>query len=270
MQIRECVKEPPKRTKWDDKLIGWVAKKLHQGFSFAQIAKELECNRNTLKAQIVKTRKKPQWEGKIPYIKISQRPNIDTQIDKVGILDIEFFNFGGNRFHQINARLGVIFSYALKEYKKNNWYSEKIRFKDLRKRQVMDRNITEHLVRDISRFDVIVGFFSSGCDIPFVRTRAMHYGIPFPLANTIKQIDLFHFAKHKLLLDHNSLRSLSKLLNVKGKDNIEIDEWFYTALLGDRNALQKIYSHNIGDVKATEGDFEKIEPYLSMNSLRSI
>jgi len=266
---RSLFYERPKRTKWTDTILNQVLVSIKKGFTYAQIAKNLEVNTHALVTILSYYRNKPEWAGKIPYIKISRREEPFKAKDRIGILDIEFCTFGGNRFHLINARLGCILSYALKEYKKNVWYSEKINLKDLRNEKIADRKITKNLIDNISKFDIIVGFFSSGCDIPFIRTRAMNYDMDFPKWNTIKQIDLWHFAKKNLLLDHNSLKTLSSLLRVKGKDNIQFEEWMKVALFGNQKSLDNIFSHNIGDVKATEGDLIKIEPYLSP-TLRSI
>jgi len=254
--------EKPKKTIWTDKLIQHIIDQLKKGFTYPQIEKELDVNKNTIKTIMSRHRKKSEWAGKIPYIKINQRPILVEQSDRVGILDIEFATFGGNRFHQINARLGCILCYVLKEYKTKQWYSDKIKFKDLRNPKVCDRPITENLIKDISRFDIIVGFYSSGCDLPFVRTRAMMYDIPFPAYGTMRQIDLWSFTKHKLLLAHNSLRELSLVMNQRGKDNLQMDAWYRAVMFGSKKDLDNIYNHCVGDVQATEGDFSKCLPYL--------
>lgn len=248
--------EKPNHTIWNDKTLNGVIELIKKGYSLKQIGKLLDVSKGAIDTALYNYRKKPKWFGKIPYLKQTPRTIVQER-DHIGILDIEFFAFN------FKANRGIILTYCIKEYRKDKWYRQKIDFKDMRKKNVQDRNIVRSLVNDICKFDVIIGYYSNRCDLPFVRTRAMFFDIVFPYYNSIKQIDLWEFFKYKMSLDRNTLRNATKITHIVGKDNADIDLWMEAALCGDKHALNEIYKHNIRDVKITEKLYDKVKPYLS-------
>ena len=251
--------EMPNRTVWNDKFINKVLELIREGYSYKQISRFTDLAVSCIKTRLHRLREKPQWVGKIPYLKQTPR-NIVQKEDRVGIIDIEFFSMNG-----VNANRGFLLCYSIKEYCKDVWYNNVIDLKDMKRKDIRDKIITEKCIKDICKFDVIIGYFSSGCDLPFLRTRAIHYDIPFPFYNTIKQIDLFDSIKYKrlMLLDRNSLKAATKVSNIIGKDNIDFDLWMDVVVSGDKKALTEIFRHNVRDVKITEKLYTKIKPYMT-------
>lgn len=178
---------------------------------------------------------------------------------KIGFLDLEFQNF--------KANYGLLLSYAIKEYGKDKIYSSVIRQKEIRSKH-LDRELVKRLVHDFSRFDVIVTYYGSRCDLPYMRTRALKWNIPFPQYGYIKHIDLFYLVKNKLSLNRNKLETACQLLGIEGKNHVIGDYWI-RAVTGHIPSLKYILKHNKLDVIITEKLYEKMITF-SAKTNRSI
>lgn len=254
--------DKPNRTVWNDIFIEKIVKLLKQGYSVNQISKIVDLSKEAIHFGLGHYRDNPKWAGKIPYLKLTPRGVVQER-DRIGILDIEFFSF------DFKANRGFILTYVLKEYHKDIWHSAKIDIKDMKNKKIGDKNIVQKLVDDLKKFDIIIGYFSSRCDLPFVRTRAMYHDIVFPFFNTLKQIDLYYFVKFKMSLDRNSLKNATKILHIVGKDSADLNLWMETAVCGDRKSLDEIFLHNVRDVRITERLYDRIKPYMA-NTIKAI
>lgn len=173
---------------------------------------------------------------------------------KLGILDIEFASIG-----RVNADTGIMLTYYIKEYGKEKYYNNYIKQKDLKAKH-KDKILVKQLLTDLKEFDVLVTYYGTGCDLPFIRTRALKHGYNFIPYGFMKHIDLYYLVKHKLKLKSNSLKTACELLGKKGKTELKLDLWI-DALTGDRKALNYIYTHNKYDVKITEKLYDTIIKY---------
>jgi len=178
---------------------------------------------------------------------------------KIGFIDLEFQNF--------KANYGILLSYAIKEYGKKKIYSSAITQKEIRS-EYLDKKLTERLVKDFSRFDVVVTYYGSRCDIPYMRTRALKWGIPFPSYGYIKHIDLYYLVKSKLSLNRNRLETACSLLGIEGKNHVFGDKWI-RAVTGHIPSINYILDHNKRDVVITEKLYKKLITF-SANTNRSI
>lgn len=244
--------QKPEYIDWNKK-IPIIIKLMKQGYSIVKIEKSLKLT--SLKQRLSDYRKKPLWIGKIPYIKRIPAETIQNTSQKIGIIDIEFFS------QDFSADKGFIISYCIKEYHKNKFYIGLIDTKDLRK-GIYDKNIVQKLIKDILKFDILVGYYSSGCDIPWIRTRAIKNGISFPYYDTIKQFDLYYAVKFKLKLKRNSLKAACELCGIKGKTDGSFNEWWDFVMFGNKESGKNIMYHNIQDVKITERLFDKLKNYF--------
>lgn len=165
-----------------------------------------------------------------------------------GILDIEFQNF--------DADYGMMLTYAIKVYHKKKIYTGRIKKVDI-ERFDFDKPLVKKLVKDLQHFNEIVTYYGTGCDLPYIRTRALKYNIDFPLYGFIKHKDIYYLVKHKLKLHRNSLESASKLIGNNEKDHVEPDIW-RKAVIGDKKSIDYILSHNIKDVIVTEKLYDAI------------
>jgi uncharacterized protein YprB with RNaseH-like and TPR domain len=171
---------------------------------------------------------------------------------KRGFLDIEFVNF--------KANYGCILTYAIKVQGKNKYYTGKLDKKLDLEDYKFDKRIVSDLVSDIKKFDEIITFYGTRCDIPYIRTRALKYGFDFPFYGYVKHKDIYFLAKFKLSLSSNSLETVCQLLGVKGKNHMNPD-MLLKGLLGHEKSLNDIMIHNLRDVRITEKAYNRLINY---------
>jgi uncharacterized protein YprB with RNaseH-like and TPR domain len=100
----------------------------------------------------------------------------------------------------------------------------------------------------MQKFNRIVGHYSSRFDIPFIRTRALYWGLEFPQYGEILQTDTWRLAKDTLCLSSNRQGTIAEtILGKSNKTRIDPKHWI-KALQGDPAALEYIMKHNKIDV----------------------
>lgn len=174
----------------------------------------------------------------------------------VGVLDIEFDGF--------KADFGTILTYAIKVLNHKKIYTGRIYKKDLLNFD-FDKRIVKNLLKDINRFDELITFFGSRCDIPYIRTRTLQYDLTFPFYGFIKHIDLYYWVKYKLKLHRNSLDSACRFLGIEEKNHVDMQIW-RKGKLGDKKSIDYILDHNIRDVIATEKVYHILKNYSRKTS----
>ncbi len=181
------------------------------------------------------------------YVKERQDANV-----KIGYLDIETSN--------LKANFGIMLSYAIKE--KGN---KKILCDTITKKEIDDGTLDKRLVRqcieDMKKFDVVMGYYSTKFDIPFIRTRAMYWGIDFPMYGELQHKDVWYMVRAKMCLHSNRLESACKHLGIEGKTHIDSLYWI-RALSGDKKALDYILDHNKKDVVILEKLHDKVKEFV--------
>jgi uncharacterized protein YprB with RNaseH-like and TPR domain len=124
---------------------------------------------------------------------------------------------------------------------------------------VYDKRIVASLIKKLQEFDIIVGYYSKRFDIPFVRAKALHYNLDFPMYDELYHWDLYDSVKSKLgCLSRRSLDAACDYLGISGKVNLDKNVW-RVAKYGDKAALKEVLRHNISDVTITEMLFNKLE-----------
>lgn len=172
---------------------------------------------------------------------------------KIGFFDIETNGLNGN-FH-------IVLSYALKTIGKNDIIGRTITKEELHS-ETLDKNIVEDCVKDMLRFDRLVTYYGTWFDIPFVRTRALKWGInEFPVYGLVRHTDVYYLVKSKLNLNRRRLENVARLLGVKGKTHVKPDTWLKAAIQGDKKALGYIFNHNKRDVVVLEKVWKKLKLY---------
>lgn len=177
----------------------------------------------------------------------------------IGVLDIEFDNF--------KADFGTILTYAIKVLNHKKIYTGRVNKKEMMNFD-FDKRIVKCLVRDINKFDEIITYYGTKCDIPYIRTKALEYKLDFPFYGYIKHIDIFYWVKYKLKLHRNSLDSACRFFKIKEKNHVDMLIW-RKAKFGDKKSLDYVLKHNIGDVIATEKVYHKLKNY-SRKTQRSL
>lgn len=173
---------------------------------------------------------------------------------RLGILDIEFASIG-----RVNADSGIMLSYYIKEYGKEKYLNDYILPEQLRSKE-KDKPIVKSLLTQMKKFDVLVTYYGTRCDLPFIRTRALKHRCVFIPYGFMKHIDLYYLVKHKLKLQSNSLENACRLLGINGKKPLPLYTWV-EAVTGDIEAMRKIHTRCKYDVKITEKLYDRIINY---------
>lgn len=182
---------------------------------------------------------------------------------RIGYLDIESDG--------LRADFATMLTWCIKE-KGGSTSFDVVRQEDLFSYK-SDYNIVKSLIDELNRYKIIVTYYGSGYDLPYVRSKALHYGLEFPGfvleekkrggSKYVPQLyhwDLWMVVKHKLLLSRNSLDAACDYLGIKGKTPIDKEMW-RLAKYGHKEALSEVLSHNIADVEITEKLHDKLTPF---------
>jgi len=174
--------------------------------------------------------------------------------ERVGHLDIECTG--------LNANFDYIISYAIK-------VERKIRGRVLTKREVLnpdilDKNLLKEFYQDIQDLDRITVYWGKDRrhDLPFLRTRALKWGVDFPLYRDIYLTDVYDIVKGKLRLHANRLENVANFLKIPCKQHKLDPEIWQRAKLGDKKALNHIWLHNKEDVITLEKVYDKLRGFV--------
>ena len=124
-----------------------------------------------------------------------------------------------------------------------------------------DKRIIRELIKALSEYDIIVTYYGTGFDIPFIRTRALSHRIKFLGFGSVQHKDVYYMVKSKMRLGKNSLDSACALLGIKGKNHIKGNFWM-RAKVGDRKALEYVLDHNKKDCQILEKLHKRLEEYI--------
>jgi uncharacterized protein YprB with RNaseH-like and TPR domain len=172
--------------------------------------------------------------------------------EKIGFLDIEASN--------LKANFGIMLSYCIKPLGSDDILFDVMKKRDFTK-GILDKRVVTNCIKDMLKFQKLIGHYSSRFDIPFIRTRAIHLGIEFPKYGDILQIDTWRMAKDLLCLHSNRQDVVAETLcheNIKTR--IDPKHWLL-ALQGDKKALDYILHHNKMDVIQLEQNYLKLKGY---------
>ena len=171
------------------------------------------------------------------YVKQTGKPWYTYPGYKMGYLDIETTSF--------NADYGYMLTWCLKT-KEGKVFYDKITKEEVFD-YTFDKRIVESLVKRLKEYKILVTYYGTGFDIPFIRTRALIHNLEFPAYGEIYTFDLYYVVKSKLKLTRNSLDKACETLGIKGKTHVDTKIW-QLAALGDENSIKKVLTHNRYDV----------------------
>lgn len=174
-------------------------------------------------------------------------------VEKVGFLDIEATN--------LQADFGYILCYSLKELD-GELQHRSVTTDELRS-YIFDKNVMKHFLKEIESFDRLVGFYSKDYrfDVPFLRTRALKWGLEFPEWRDFLFTDAYDLSKPKLRLHRNRLENVCDLLEIPSKQHRLSPEIWMRAQAGSKKALDYIQKHCDEDVLSLEGVFKKLNMF---------
>lgn len=174
---------------------------------------------------------------------------------KVGYFDLEFSDLKSN--------FGYITCWSIKTRD-----SKEIHTDIITKREIFDGTMDRRLVRNFCEtmleYDLLVGYYSSCADVPYIRGKAMHYRFPFPKYKQMSHLDIYFSVRGKVATHSKSLKTICQYLGIKGKVDLTPAEWL-GAKLGDPDALEKLKLRNIHDCTMLERLHKRFEPFIKFN-----
>lgn len=132
--------------------------------------------------------------------------------------------------------------------------------KDLNREISVDKELVAACIEELRKHKIWVTYYGTGFDLPFIRAKAVHYGLDFPEYGTYYHHDLYYTIKGKFHLSRNSLDNATDYFGIKGKTPIERSDW-RVAKYGNKKALAKVVEHNVADVEILEALHDKIMPF---------
>jgi len=179
--------------------------------------------------------------------------------EKVGFIDIEATN--------LKADFGIVLCYCIKELGKDKIYEATINKRDLSQKGYLDKRVLRKCIEDMKQFTLLVGYYSSGFDIPFLRTRALTHGLLFPLFGEIRHKDIYYIVKRRFKLSSSRLENACRvLLGHTDKTRIDSEKWIL-ALQGNPRALAYIVDHCRKDVTDLEKLYNITQAYSGKNEV---
>jgi uncharacterized protein YprB with RNaseH-like and TPR domain len=180
--------------------------------------------------------------------------------EKIGFVDIETAG--------LQADFHYIFSYCIKELD-GKVYKRLLTPKEVRNRKIRDKLLMKQFCKDVEQFTRVVTYYGSGFDLPFLRTRAIFWGLDFPIYKSIYTTDVYYIIKHKFRLHRNRMETACRTFGIPCKTHPINPEIWQDAMTGDKKALQYILEHNVEDVISLELLWKKVNQYALENK-RSI
>lgn len=171
---------------------------------------------------------------------------------RIGHFDLECSDLAAN--------YGLLLSYAILDNDSDRLFGRTITKEELYSDE-MDTQITDECVRDLYNFDVIVTYFGTRFDLPYIRTRAVMNGLEFPTYDALKHIDLFYVIKTKFKLQRKSLeKACRSLLGTTRKTEI-LPYIIPRCIQGNEKALEYMWEHNVYDVEDTKELYQAVIDY---------
>lgn len=180
---------------------------------------------------------------------------------KVGFADIEASN--------LTATFGIIYTYCIKELD-GKIIKRAISLDDLHN-ATFDKNLIIKFIEDSKRFTHLIwhyGGFNRSFDVPFLRTRAVKWGLLFPEYKCMYVGDTYPILKNKFKLHSNRLETACEFFHIPAKQHkLNPDVWL-SMITGNKKLMQKaisyILQHNSEDVVSLEKLWKKINKFTRL------
>jgi uncharacterized protein YprB with RNaseH-like and TPR domain len=180
--------------------------------------------------------------------------------EKIGFLDIEASN--------LNASFGCVYTYCIKELD-GPLIKRAISLDDLHNGN-FDKNLLKKFIEDCLKFDRLVLHYGTDFkfDLPFLRTRAVFWGLDFPEHKFLYASDTHTILKKKFKFHSNRLEAVCDFFNIPAKGHKLNSKIWLDMITGNRKrmraAIDYILTHNVEDVLSLEALWKKINAYVPL------
>ena len=171
---------------------------------------------------------------------------------RIGTLDIETSN--------LDANAGFMVSWAIQDVETRERFADLITSEEITAEFGNDKRILLSLVETMKKFDVVLTFWGTGFDIPFMRARAVGQGVAFPEYGSIGHLDLFYACRSLFKLHRRSLQAATEFFGIDGKTHLDLRVW-NKGRVGHKPSLSYILEHNIADVDILAKLWAVVKPY---------
>ena len=182
--------------------------------------------------------------------------NAWTQDERIAFFDLEFYNF--------DADFGFLLSWSIKHLDGPIIHSVITRDEAITYDK-LDKRLCEEFLKAIEDVDLLVGFFSTRTDVPYIRSRSLWWGLDFPVYGEKKHHDMFYTGRRLLKTHRKSQAAIGAfLLKAESqKNHVDMALW-NRARLGDPEALGYVLDHNDRDVIDLEAIYKILTPFVRM------
>lgn len=123
-----------------------------------------------------------------------------------------------------------------------------------------DKNLVRWFFDNVwSKADIAVGWYSSGHDEPFLRTRGIIHELPSP--KDVTTLDLWGKVRKRFKFSRNSLDNVARHLGLENKYWNPTKD-FEKVLYGDKAAMKRIVKHCLIDVRITQQAYDRFKSYI--------
>lgn len=180
--------------------------------------------------------------------------------EHIGFADIEASN--------LTATFGIVYTYCIKELD-GGLIKRSISLEDLHKGD-FDKNLIRKFIEDTKAFTRLVWHYGTDkkFDLPFLRTRAVKWGLPFPEYKCLYVSDTHPILRNKFKLHSNRLETACDFFGIPAKEHkLNSDVWL-DMITGNKRKMQKalnyILVHNQEDVISLELLWKKIAKFTKI------
>ena len=185
----------------------------------------------------------------------------DGEVIRIGFADIEASNLA--------ATFGIAYTYCIKELD-GKLIKRAISLDDLHKAE-FDKNLIAHFIEDSKEFTHLIwhyGGFNRAFDVPFLRTRAVKWGLPFPEHKCLYVGDTYPILRNKFKLHSNRLETACDFFDIPSKGHKMNPDIWLKMITGNKKLMQKaidyILIHNVEDVISLEMLWKKISRFTKL------
>lgn len=145
------------------------------------------------------------------------------------------------------------------------WYGEKrVHVKSIHdvpgKHPLDDKPLVEWFLREVwDLADMEVGWYNSGHDAPFLRSRALLHGLP-PIKD-VQSVDMWAKSRGRFKFVNNKLMTYARHLHTHKQKYWTPSDDFEKVLYGDKAAMRRIVKHCRHDVDMTYELYERLRPW---------
>lgn len=198
-------------------------------------------------------------EHKLRAMQRRGAPENEPPKQKMAYIDIETSH--------LKADFGLVLSWAIK-----GRGEKRVAFDHIRQRELyngsFDYRVVRSLLQEMNKYDVFVHYYGTRFDMPYVRTKALEWNLPFPGYGQKRMFDLYYLVRSSLSLHRRRLENVTQWLGISGKTRVDPLVW-KRAMYGYPDAIKAVVRHNIMDVRVLERAHKRLESFAK-GILRSV